>query len=124
MSNESRTLLVTVGSTLFSSLTDRVLSASVLDVLASQGITTLIVQYGAATLPNVTGSARLVLDAAGAGETTWTSNAGCDTHIQVMRYSERYTQLVASADAVISHAGEPFYRVHATRADDQALARY
>jgi beta-1,4-N-acetylglucosaminyltransferase len=44
-------LFVTVGSTLFPSLTDIVLSATSLDALVSLGIQTLEVQYGKADLP-------------------------------------------------------------------------
>jgi UDP-N-acetylglucosamine transferase subunit ALG13 len=106
MSNAARTLLVTVGSTLFTSLTDKVLSPPVLSILSSLGITALIVQYGAAALPDLTDIAPLELDSTGTGEFDWRDDNGTDRlRVRVMRYAEAYTKLVASADAVVSHAG-------------------
>ncbi|WVQ99050.1 hypothetical protein IAU59_006182 [Kwoniella sp. CBS 9459] len=52
LTTKTKTLLVTVGSTLFPSLTDAILSAPIPEIIASSGITKLVVQYGRADLPS------------------------------------------------------------------------
>jgi len=99
------TLLVTVGSTLFTALTNEVLSDTVLPTLPGLGFERLIVQYGAAdlVLSDIKG---LDLNAQGAGEFTRRCRDGPGKIVvQVMRYTDDFNGLVASADAVISHAG-------------------
>ena len=100
------TLLVTVGSTLFTALTNEVLSDSILSTLPGLGFERLIVQYGAAdlVLSDIKG---LDLNAKGTGEFTWRNHDGSGKIVvQVMRYTDDFNGLVESADAVISHAGE------------------
>ena len=100
------TLLVTVGSTLFTALTDEVLSDSVLPKLPSLGIERLIVQYGAADL-DLSDIKDLDLNAHGTGEFTWRCRESSGKLVvQVIRYTDDFNGLVESADAVISHAGE------------------
>lgn len=93
-----RTLFVTVGSTRFQSLTDAVLSSAVLDVLASAGVSKLIVQLGSATIPAHVGVV------ANGGEWKYRDT----TSVTVLRYTDdaaHMARLLASADAVVSHAG-------------------
>jgi beta-1,4-N-acetylglucosaminyltransferase len=101
-----KTLLVTVGSTLFGALTDLILSTNILFRLPSLGVSKLVVQYGSADLPTHT-SKNLEVDAAGAGSFICTTyNGDGEVAVQVMRYTKDFAGLVGSADAIISHAGE------------------
>ncbi|KAK4686399.1 hypothetical protein P7C73_g3725, partial [Tremellales sp. Uapishka_1] len=81
----SRTLLVTVGSTLFPALTDAVLSPAVLAALPKLGVKRLVVQYGHGDLP------------------PYTQNDGLE--VETMRFTNEYDQLVSESHVVISHAG-------------------
>ncbi|KAK8869512.1 hypothetical protein IAR55_000078 [Kwoniella newhampshirensis] len=91
------TLLVTVGSTLFPSLTNEILSPPLLAKLSSLGIQRLIVQYGCADLPSDLG-----IEVDGAGNGTGLIRG---MQVEVMRFSERFEDLVRRSEAVISHGG-------------------
>ena len=102
-----RTLLVTVGSTLFPALTDRVLSPSFLSLLSPHGIDRLIIQYGRAVLPSNTATKDMALNPAGHGSTLWKPDGSSSgVAVEAMRFTDDFEGLVASADAVISHAGQ------------------
>ncbi|WWD16226.1 hypothetical protein CI109_100652 [Kwoniella shandongensis] len=90
-------LLVTVGSTLFPALTNTILSPPLLAKLSSLGIKQLIVQYGRADLPPDLG---IGVDSKGSGIKYIDGMV-----VQVMRFSEKFEELVKKSDAVISHAG-------------------
>jgi UDP-N-acetylglucosamine:LPS N-acetylglucosamine transferase len=89
-------LLVTVGSTLFPKLTDAILSASVLEILAGR-ISTLTVQLGSALPPS---DLRTTLD-------DFDSSKGLyqGVRVEIMDYTTDFEGLVKSSDMVISHAG-------------------
>jgi len=118
------TLLITVGSTLFPSLTDYFLSPKTLAQLPSYGISSLVVQYGKAALPPDCPLLAFV-DAKGQGQTTLsgggrvTTNANVNGKVNassftghfkvtVLRYTSDFAALVRSADCVVSHAGGSF----------------
>ncbi|KAK1925165.1 glycosyl transferase [Papiliotrema laurentii] len=101
-----QTLLVTVGSTLFVSLTETILSPSILSILPGLGIRKVVVQYGAADLLALTQIEDLEVDAHGRGQFVWRDYNGLgEVAVQVLKYTDDFTGLVASADAIISHAG-------------------
>ena len=101
-----QTLLVTVGSTLFVSLTETILSPSILSILPGLGIRKIVVQYGAADLLALTQIEDLEVDAHGRGQFVWRDYNGLgEVAVQVLKYTDDFTGLVASADAIISHAG-------------------
>jgi beta-1,4-N-acetylglucosaminyltransferase len=89
-------LLITVGSTLFPKLTDAILSAPILDVLAGR-ITTLTVQLGSAPPPS---DLRTILD-------NFDGSGGSyrGMRVEVMEYTTDFEGLVKDSDMVISHAG-------------------
>jgi beta-1,4-N-acetylglucosaminyltransferase len=89
-------LLVTVGSTLFPKLTDAILSAPILDILAGR-ISTLTVQLGSASPPS---DLRTILDDFDGSKGSYQGMV-----IQVMDYTTDFDGLVKSSDMVISHAG-------------------
>lgn len=100
------TLLVTVGSTLFTALTNKVLSPSILSILPGLGFELFILQYGSGDLLALTEIEDLEVDAQGSGEFTWRDYNGLgEVRVKVMRYTNDFTGLVNSASAVISHAG-------------------
>lgn len=97
-------LLVTVGSTLFSALTDAILSSETLDVLSAQGIRSLKVQYGRASLPaSLNGIVKMrdLAPDAGVGEFVWKG-----MEVEVFRYTDDFEGLVGESEGVVSHAGE------------------
>nr|ODN94889.1 hypothetical protein L204_04229 [Cryptococcus depauperatus CBS 7855] len=99
MTRGNQTILVTVGSTLFPSLTCFVLSPTILQLLSSLGIGKLIVQYGKANLP-ISVVDQLQMDGNGNG-----SGQIANLNVIVMRYTDNFEHLVHNADAVVSHAG-------------------
>jgi beta-1,4-N-acetylglucosaminyltransferase len=108
-------LFITVGSTLFPSLTSLVLSPSFLDTAAAHGISNLVVQYGRADIELPDGLSLMPLegrvggrDEKGEGEWLWSSQAGKGEGVRVrmMRYTGDFTGEVSRSDVVISHAGE------------------
>ncbi|OCF40641.1 hypothetical protein I317_05573 [Kwoniella heveanensis CBS 569] len=118
----SKTLLVTVGSTLFPSLTDIILSAPILEVIASSGTTKLAVQYGRADLPSASrfregGGFEVDLDLTGKGASTFVTMGGPsesfneddrrrrELKVEVFRFTDDFEGLIRSSDYVISHAG-------------------
>jgi UDP-N-acetylglucosamine transferase subunit ALG13 len=103
---QPRTLLVTVGSTLFMSLTNKVLSPSILSILPALGFELLVIQYGSADLLSLTDIEDLEVDSRGSGEFVWRDYNGLgEVRVRVTRYTDDFLGLVASAHAVISHAG-------------------
>ena len=117
-------LLVTIGSTLFPTLTNLVLSPSFLSLLLNLEVTSLVVQYGRANSVSHEGL-DLSLDAGGNGRTIWKGNKvntqekgkgkgkekRNEMDVMVMRYTDNLEDLIAGVDAVISHAGT-FYIPH------------
>lgn len=114
MPDTPRNLFVTVGSTLFADLTNRILSPTFYDALVPLGVTTLVVQLGKAPTPD---SAALKVDERYSaiehrGETegsyTFSSGRGASKGLSVrwFRYTSDFEGDVRRADAVISHAGE------------------
>lgn len=113
--NPSRTLLITVGSTLFPSLTDQALTTPFLLRLIQLRVQSLIIQYGKAdlTLPpdfrlvsqgtqhgsGIQNFSYQPKDISGEGE------EGRDLRVGVLRYTDDFEALVRSAKWVISHAG-------------------
>lgn len=104
-----RSLLITVGSTLFEALTTTCLSVPFLSALASAGVEDLVVQYGKAQLvlpPDV----KVVKDEAdGSGEAVFRASdarGGVGVRVRVMRYTDDFEGEVKRASWVISHAGE------------------
>jgi beta-1,4-N-acetylglucosaminyltransferase len=89
-------LLVTVGSTLFPKLTDTILSAPILEVLAGR-ISTLKVQLGSAPPPS---DLRTTLDDFDGSKGSYQGMM-----VEVMDYTTDFEGLVKSTDMVISHAG-------------------
>jgi beta-1,4-N-acetylglucosaminyltransferase len=89
-------LLVTVGSTLFPKLTDAILSAPILDILAGR-ISTLTVQLGSASPPS---DLRTILDDFDGSKGSYRG-----MRVEVMDYTTDFEGLVKSSDMVISHAG-------------------
>ncbi|WVR05486.1 hypothetical protein IAU60_002502 [Kwoniella sp. DSM 27419] len=98
----TRTLFVTVGSTLFPVLTDTILSPGALAVLAREGVTRLVVQYGRAQLPE---TLEVVLDASGSGIAHFDAGSPEPMSVEVMRYTDDFKGMVRRSDGVISHAG-------------------
>ena len=108
------TLLVTVGSTLFPSLTSHVLLPTFLSLLQSLGVQRLVVQYGRGELKlqdNV--KQTLSINPQGYGRGVWSDNDGGGDGdrkqngmvVEVMRFTNDFEGLVGNSDAVISHAG-------------------
>jgi beta-1,4-N-acetylglucosaminyltransferase len=89
-------ILVTVGSTLFPKLTDAILSAPVLEILAGR-ISTLAVQLGSAPPPS---DLRTILDNFDGLEGSYSG-----MRVEIMDYTTDFEGLVKSSDMVISHAG-------------------
>lgn len=96
-SNPKPSLLVTVGSTLFPKLTDEILSAPILEVLAAR-ISTLKVQLGSAPPPIHLLSTLDKFD----GQRGLYKGM----KVEIMDYTSDFEGLVRSSDLVISHAGE------------------
>ncbi|WVF71856.1 hypothetical protein IAT40_006666 [Kwoniella sp. CBS 6097] len=117
LKTKTETLLVTVGSTLFPSLTDIILSPPILEIIASSGISKLIVQYGRATLaPRSLKELGIIVDATGKGAGSLFGSGsengkgggekrGVVLRIEVLRFTDDFEGLVRSSDYVISHAG-------------------
>lgn len=108
------TLLATVGSTLFPSLTSHVLLPTFLSLLQSLGVQRLVVQYGRGELKlqdNV--KQTLSINPQGYGRGVWSDNDGGGDGdrkqngmvVEVMRFTNDFEGLVGNSDAVISHAG-------------------
>ncbi|WVQ76546.1 hypothetical protein IAR50_006216 [Cryptococcus sp. DSM 104548] len=102
-------ILVTVGSTLFPSLTNPLLSPTFLTSLSALGVKRIVIQYGAAELPSdfvhalqqsQDSSQGRALDAQGSAIGKIDS-----VEVEVMRYTDDFEGLVNSVEAVISHAG-------------------
>jgi beta-1,4-N-acetylglucosaminyltransferase len=89
-------LLVTVGSTLFPKLTDTILSAPILEILAGR-ISTLTVQLGSASPPS---GLRTILDNFDGSKGSYQG-----IMVEIMDYTTDFEGLVKSSDMVISHAG-------------------
>ena len=109
-----RTLLVTVGSTLFPALTAAILSPLTLDHLSSLGVTRLIVQYGREDLSASLSYSDLppvLFDAKGGARMAWKG-----MEVELMRFTDDFEGLVRAIGAVISHAGEmgPYHRIVST----------
>jgi beta-1,4-N-acetylglucosaminyltransferase len=104
-SQSSATLLVTVGSTLFPSLTDLALSPPFLASLVQLGVQSLLVQYGRAslTLPPDIHPVEVSPGRRGAGELAFTYRG---MRVHVLRYTDDFEGLVRDAAWVIGHAGE------------------
>jgi len=106
-------VLVTVGSTLFPSLTNTILSPPVLDILSTSGVERLFVQYGRAELV-IPETVRLghVKPFREGGEN---GDTGMDVGMEgfqwdgmkvvMFRFSENFEGLIKGCDGVISHAG-------------------
>lgn len=112
------TLLVTVGSTLFPSLTSHILLPAFLSLLQSLGVQRLVVQYGRAELELENNVKRtLSINSQGVGRGVWSDSDGdrdgdgaqdkkeTGMAVEVMRFTSDFEGLVKSSDAVISHAG-------------------
>jgi UDP-N-acetylglucosamine:LPS N-acetylglucosamine transferase len=95
-SSAKPSLLVTVGSTLFLKLTDTILSAPILEVLAGP-ISTLKVQLGSAPPPS---HLRTTLDDFDSSKGSYQGMM-----VEIMDYTTDFEGLVKSSDMVISHAG-------------------
>ncbi|WVW82717.1 hypothetical protein I302_104728 [Kwoniella bestiolae CBS 10118] len=93
------TLLVTVGSTLFPTLTNTFLSPPILALLEHNRIKRLIVQYGRADLPLDKGL-HIHLDGQGRGQV----DVG-GMRVEVLRFTDDFEGLIGRADWVVSHAG-------------------
>lgn len=81
-----RTVLVTVGSTLFQDLTNAVLERETLDILSDLGFTLVMVQYGSAVMPR-------------------TIQAPHGMTVKTEAYIKDLEALFATVDLIISHAG-------------------
>ncbi|KAL0254226.1 UDP-N-acetylglucosamine transferase subunit ALG13 [Cryptococcus tetragattii IND107] len=112
------TLLVTVGSTLFPSLTSHILLPAFLSLLQSLGVQRLVVQYGRAELELENNVKRtLSVNSQGVGRGVWSDSDGdrdgddaqdkkeTGMVVEVMRFTSDFEGLVKNSDAVISHAG-------------------
>jgi beta-1,4-N-acetylglucosaminyltransferase len=101
-------LLVTVGSTLFPKLTDAVLSAPILELLADR-ISTLRVQLGRAEFP--TGLNELLTSFPLGQREGHGSLSGKykGMEVDVFRYTSDFEELVNSSGLVVSHAGPSVY---------------
>lgn len=115
------TLLVTVGSTLFPSLTSHILLPAFLSLLQSLGVQRLVVQYGRAELELENNVKRtLSVNSQGVGRGVWSDSDGdgdgdgaqdkkeTGMVVEVMRFTSDFEGLVKNSDAVISHAGMVF----------------
>jgi len=101
MTDSSRpSLLVTVGSTLFPSFTDTILSTRTLSVLADR-ISVLRVQLGNAPIPQHLGGTISHYETDGDGF----KGEFKGMRIEIMRFTADFDGLVNSSDLVISHAG-------------------
>jgi beta-1,4-N-acetylglucosaminyltransferase len=112
----SRSLFITVGSTLFEALTTLCLSAPFLSALATAGVEDLVVQYGKAKLDlppdlqvvkdEVDGSGEAIFRAGGGGGGGGGLGVKVRVRVRVMRYTDDFEGEVKRASWVISHAGE------------------
>ena len=93
-----KTLLVTVGSTLFPDLTNLIISPQVLDLLEKTSIQRLVIQYGRTDIESTSG---VEPNATGEAKFNW---KGLD--VEMMRFTDAFQALVKQVDAVISHAGK------------------
>jgi beta-1,4-N-acetylglucosaminyltransferase len=106
-----KTLLITIGSTLFPGLTDLAVSPIFLDRLIQLGVEGLMVQYGKADLTLPPG---VRVESAKNGDSTFiypaNGRGGAGISVKVLRYSDEFEELVKSSKWVISHAGtSPLY---------------
>ena len=120
MSARPTSLFITVGSTLFPSLTNTILSPESLDVLALLGITKLEVQYGKADFSaSITAessskgdlkpplASATTLAGANDGNHDWVHTTRDDQmEVSVFRYTDDFEGAVRRSGAVISHAGK------------------
>lgn len=120
MPERPRSLFVTVGSTLFTDLTARVLSPAFYDAVVPLGVSTLVVQLGKAPPPDTTAlqadGRYTAVEKRGDAEGSFAfSPVGTpDTILNVrwFRYTNDFEGDVRRADAVISHAGRSAGAVH------------
>lgn len=99
----SQTLLITIGSTLFPTLTDLALSPIFLDRLTQLGVKELIVQYGKADLTLPPG---VKTQSTKNGDLTFNyPSDGSGINVKVLRYTDKFEELVKSCKWAISHAG-------------------
>lgn len=102
------TLLVTVGSTLFTDLTDTILHTATLDLL-SESISVLRVQIGRGKIPDgliTTLSGSKAGAEAGAGDPR-VHGEYKGMEVDVFPYTDDFEGLVKQTDLVVSHAGTP-----------------
>lgn len=115
---QGKSILVTVGSTQFASLSDSVLSEATLKGLLAIGVSRLVVQLGSAPVPpHIAG---VVGTEGGRG-----SVAGLE--VIVLRYTSSQGEmdsLMRSVDAVVSHAGESSSALLATMYRARASLRH
>ena len=105
---------MTVGSTLFPKLTDAILSAPILEILAGR-ISTLKIQLGSAPPPS---DLRTILDDFGGSGGSYQG-----MRVEIMDYTTDFEGLVKGSDMVISHAGMYFRWWSSLKTDQQGPAQ-
>ncbi|WWC69169.1 uncharacterized protein I206_103105 [Kwoniella pini CBS 10737] len=96
-------ILITVGSTLFPSLTDKILSSEIISILIENGIEKLIIQYGNANLPfNFKKEINFKNEEKGKGFIKIEEEK---LKIELIRFTNDFENLIKNCDFIISHAG-------------------
>ncbi|WWC60790.1 uncharacterized protein I303_103366 [Kwoniella dejecticola CBS 10117] len=102
-------VLVTVGSTLFPALTNKIFSPEIISIFHSNGVERLVVQYGRADVPiSLLRARNLKLD--GQGKASIMIGQGEEKgegglKVDLFRFTDEFEGLVRSCEYVISHAG-------------------
>ncbi|WWC89715.1 uncharacterized protein L201_004640 [Kwoniella dendrophila CBS 6074] len=95
------TILVTVGSTLFPTLTDKILSNEILLLFSEYDIHKVIIQYGKAEIKTSSLNSNISLDSEGKGSIVTKEGM----IVELIRFTDKFDILVDQSDYVISHAG-------------------
>lgn len=109
-SGQSASLLVTVGSTLFTDLVDAVLDNASLRLLSALGVRELVVQYGKGRLPSGVVQ-KHDIDARGEGRIIFrikppgSEDEGEILIVRLLRFTDDLAGLIEASTAVVSHAG-------------------
>ncbi len=104
---------MTVGSTLFPLLTNKILSRTILEILVSLGVTSLTVQYGRGDLPKDFETYVSLIDQHGSQDPgRLVCIYGEELQIEVFRFTNDFDRYVEVSEAIISHAGEIDHSFH------------